>query len=384
MICFVFPPRFSGAAIQAVALSNRLAKHGVECEFLVPNYIDGAIYKKSKEGRLSIHRVKGGNWGFAFATLIFLLLRRRHYHTLHFHGFFSGHFLSVYLARFFRLRIIQKLTKGDENYNEIYTRGFFAAFRKRALFLIDDYVAISSALYRVLLKFGIPQSRINYIPNGVDVDVFRCDRKRNTKYLREELCLPQDVFVVLCVGVIDERKNNLYILRSMLHSFQIRAAAKKHVKLVFAGPFHNAEYSRKVIEYTRKSGLNDNVDFMGQIMQERLAMLYSASDLCVFAGTKEGLPNVLLEAKSAGLPIVAFTTSGVEDIVRDGTDGFLVPFGNVDAFAEKVLLLMEDSELRKSFSFQAIKDCLNRYDFKTITARYISEIYYPKLIVGCL
>lgn len=375
MVCFVFPPRFSGAATQALALSKRLVARGVECEFLVPNFIDNSIYKKTRDETLVIHRVWGATWGFAFVMLIFLMLKGRQYHTVHFHGFSRAHFACVFISRLFGLRTVQKLTKGDESHNELNTSGLLAFLRRRAIFSIDHFVPISSALHRALIKFGIPQSRIHFIPNGVDVNAFKCDREADAAPLREEFSLSQNAFVLLCVGVIDRRKNNLLILQAISHLFEIYPAAKNHLRLVFAGPFYNAGYSREVTGYADSAGLNDNVIFLEHVEREGLARLHCASDLCVFAGSNEGLPNVLLEAKAAGLPIAAFSAYGVDDVVRSGVDGFLVPFGDIEAFAGKVRLLMESEALRKRYSTQSVNDCLDRYAFEKITARYLTEIY---------
>jgi glycosyltransferase involved in cell wall biosynthesis len=375
MVCFVFPPRFSGAAMQALALSKRLVASGVGCEFLVPNFIDNSIYKKTQDETLIIHRVWGADWGFVFVMLLFLILKRRQFHTVHFHGFSRVHFACVFISRLLGLRTVQKLTKGDESHNELNTSGLLAFLRRRAIFSIDHFVPISSALHRALIEFGIPQSRIHFIPNGVEVAAFKCDREADVVPSKVEFSFSQNAFVLLCAGVIDRRKNNLLILQAISCLFEIFPATKNQLKLVFAGPFFNAAYSREVIGYADSAGLNDNVVFLEHVEPEGLARLHCASDLCVFAGSNEGLPNVLLEAKAAGLPIVAFSAYGVDDVVRSGVDGFLVPFGDIGAFAEKVRLLMENVALRKSYSTQSVNDCLDRYAFEKITTRYLTEIY---------
>jgi glycosyltransferase, group 1 family len=63
---------------------------------------------------------------------------------------------------------------------------------------------------------------------------------------------------------------------------------------------------------------------------------------------------VILEAESAGLPVVSFSCPcGPSGIVKNGEDGFLVPDNNIDEFAGKLILLMKDSELRKEMGKKA-------------------------------
>lgn len=76
--------------------------------------------------------------------------------------------------------------------------------------------------------------------------------------------------------------------------------------------------------------------------------VYQEASILAMTSHYEGLPMVLLEAQAAGLPIVSFECKcGPKDVIEDGVDGFLVKEGDIDAMAEKLLLLMDDEMLRK-------------------------------------
>jgi glycosyltransferase involved in cell wall biosynthesis len=84
----------------------------------------------------------------------------------------------------------------------------------------------------------------------------------------------------------------------------------------------------------------------------------------------EGLPMVLLEAKSQGLPIVSFDIeTGPSDIVRDGVNGYLVESGNTDAMAEKICNLIESPSLRASFSENSGLD-MEKFDEENIVKQW--------------
>jgi glycosyltransferase involved in cell wall biosynthesis len=376
MVCFVFPPRFSGAAMQAIVLARHLIRRGVPCEFLVPNVSDRSLLRRSEEGGIIVNRVAGGSYSFALSFVMFLLLRRNDFRTVHFHGFSPGHFLCVGVAKLLGMQIVQKMTKGGVDDSELNTSGLLGRYRSRILKLIDCFIAISTQLHQALLKHGVPVSKIHMIPNGVERESILLPNIEKRTAVRGIYGIPSDAFVGICAGVIDRRKNTLDIARALgyLCANNLKKAPQR-VRFIFAGPFHNPQYSHEVVEYIESSNLSKLVLFTGQLNKDALIDLYVASDLCVFAGSNEGLPNVLLEAKAVGLPVVAYRTYGVEEVVQDGIDGFLVPFGQVQLLAEKIALFLEDTELRRQFSINAFRDCQKRYDLTKIAEKYVAEVY---------
>lgn len=71
MVCFVFPPRFSGAATQAIVLARHLVKKGVPCEFVVPNVSHRALFRRTEESGIPVNRVAGGSYSFALSFMVF-------------------------------------------------------------------------------------------------------------------------------------------------------------------------------------------------------------------------------------------------------------------------------------------------------------------------
>jgi glycosyltransferase involved in cell wall biosynthesis len=81
---------------------------------------------------------------------------------------------------------------------------------------------------------------------------------------------------------------------------------------------------------------------------------YMTSSMCVLTSRFEGFPVVLQEAMGCGLPCISFNCpSGPRYIIKDGEDGYLVENGNIEAFAEKVCLLMENVSLRRQLGQSA-------------------------------
>jgi glycosyltransferase involved in cell wall biosynthesis len=96
-------------------------------------------------------------------------------------------------------------------------------------------------------------------------------------------------------------------------------------------------------------GVSDALDLLGYVpFGPRLAELYRGSHAFVHVSLTEGLPQVLVEAQAAGLPIVATDVGGVRAALRGGTDGLLIPPGAARPAVEALERLRLDPELRRS------------------------------------
>lgn len=83
------------------------------------------------------------------------------------------------------------------------------------------------------------------------------------------------------------------------------------------------------------------------------AQWLAASDVFAMTSLWEGLPRALVEALRTGLPAVCYATDGVTDVLRDGENGFLVPPGDADAFADRLSRVLGDAELRRKLGAAA-------------------------------
>ena len=98
-------------------------------------------------------------------------------------------------------------------------------------------------------------------------------------------------------------------------------------------------------EYVRERGLDSNVSFFPFTTEP--AHVFEVLDILTLPSThKEGLPNVLLEALSMGLPVVSSRLAGTPEVVIDGVTGLLVEPGDVDGLAQAILTLGEDDTAR--------------------------------------
>ena len=102
--------------------------------------------------------------------------------------------------------------------------------------------------------------------------------------------------------------------------------------------------------------LENNVSLEGYIPKEKLEKYLLNSSIFLMASLTEGLPMVLLEAMSYGIPCIAYeTASGVNDIIDDSKNGYVIKERNELQYIKKLQYLMDDPVLRKRMSKEAIK-----------------------------
>lgn len=210
-------------------------------------------------------------------------------------------------------------------------------WKKKWINQLDPYIIVPSKWLGDRVRKSFPKlSNIHLIYNGIDTDVFYPMNKKN---LRDELNLPSDKFLVLYIAEFST--NN---------------------------PFKGGETVRKVIESNR----NDNICYitigskndsfstnhieLSYISDEKnLARLYSACDLLFYPTAADNLPLVVLEAMACGLPVVSSNIGGIDEIIDDEVDGFLIKY-NVD-YKDFMMLIDKLYNLRKSEFFEQL--CIN-------------------------
>ena len=130
---------------------------------------------------------------------------------------------------------------------------------------------------------------------------------------------------------------------------------------------------RSTIEnHVQKLGLSEKVQFLGY--QNNILEILRSMDIFILPSLWEGMPNAILEAMAAGLPVVATNVGGTPEVVVDGETGFLVPPRDPEALANAIKLLIDDPELRKKFG-QAGRERVERHFTIQETVRKTEELY---------
>jgi glycosyltransferase involved in cell wall biosynthesis len=202
---------------------------------------------------------------------------------------------------------------------------------------VDGHLVVGVANRAYLRHFGVPESRLFFVPHFVDTDWFaarardaRADNARDR--IRAGLGIPESAPVVLFVGRLVPMKRPLDLVVAVAAH---RHADRVHAVLVGDGPMAGEIQTRAARE-------NAAVHLAGFRNQRELAAWYIASDVLALpsdAGETWGL--VLNEAMACGLPVVVSDAVGAApDLVRDGT-GRTFPLGDIDACAAMIQAMLD-------------------------------------------
>ncbi|GAO44325.1 glycosyltransferase family 4 protein [Flavihumibacter petaseus] len=179
---------------------------------------------------------------------------------------------------------------------------------------------------------------------------------------------------LLYVGVVDERKNLLLLLKAMA---ALKAKGKVYRLTVVGGAGQHPEYFDLVRSYADER-LQAEVDFIGWQEQHRLPELLQQHDIMVLPSQQETLPMSVAEAMSAGRVVVAANVGGLEEMIRHGETGFLFPSNEEGALTVILDSLFDNTTLMQNVSLQAGYLARQRYDSNRIATQTI-EYYYKVL-----
>lgn len=185
-------------------------------------------------------------------------------------------------------------------------------------------------------RSGAPELTIY---NGIDSAAFENSvRAADSEGLRGELGVGDDT-LALNVGHCIEEKRQLDLVRAVDRLADDDPGV--HVAIVGDGP------GRSALEHAvRERGLDDHVSVVGRVPASEIYRYYAAADVYAQVSVYEGMPMTLLEAMSAGLPIVGTDVPGIAEFVEDGETGRIVPVASPAAIAGALSSLDESQRQR--------------------------------------
>jgi D-inositol-3-phosphate glycosyltransferase len=220
--------------------------------------------------------------------------------------------------------------------------------------------------------------RIVVVPLGVDPAMFR-PIPRGEARQAVGLDLPGMCRLVLFVGRMDPLKGLDTLLRAVCKLTDLDPDLVKGLCIAVIGgdADENGTDLNNELECLDKLkdevGLRDLLIFLGSRAQDTLPYYYSAAEVCVVPSHYESFGLVALEAMACGTPVIASRVGGLQLTVEDGESGFLVPAGDPDALAEKLRLILVDSELRERLGANARRKA-QAYTWQ-IVADHILKVY---------
>ena len=230
----------------------------------------------------------------------------------------------------------------------------------------DRIVVNSSGIRDFYRRHGISGEKFVVIPNGIDplpaTDVSRCE-------LLDELGLPAGTRLIGAVGRLWPQKR----IKDLIWAADLLKVIRDDVHLLIIG---DGPHRERLEKYQRQVRIEDKVHFLGH--RGDVSRLLPHFDLLWLGSEFEGLPNVIMEAMMAGVPVVATDIPGNRDLVVPGETGYLVPIGDRAAFARQAQKLLEDSDLARRLCEAGRQRMLNDFTVDKMVERHV-QLYQELL-----
>jgi glycosyltransferase involved in cell wall biosynthesis len=377
MLISQFFPLIGGAEKQTQLLAKTLLNKGVDVSVVTGWWKFGTPHREMVDG-INVFR-NFSCWGmfgirgfrtlgaliYMFTLALYLITQRRKYDIIHVHQALYPAFVAVFMAKKFIGKPVIVKTASSGMTSDIKQLKGYPLGRIQLRYLIKKMgclVSNSKVGGNEFKEIGFPESRIFYIPNGVEIP-------------KEKKIFLGEVKLVMAVARLSLEKG----IDVLIKAWAEVAALHSTLKLIIAGQGPLEFLLKKLCQNLR---LVDSVKFVGSIPNLNGHLIHA--DLFVLPSRTEGFSNALLEAMSYEIPCIATRVGGNGEML--GGEGKKIPFGeyivadngllvNPDdpkGLSEAVLYLIRHPEAREIFGKRSRRFVEENYSIDFIAERYIS------------
>lgn len=233
----------------------------------------------------------------------------------------------------------------------------------------DVLIANSRASKEVFVKRGFPEDKVRIIHNPIEIEKYDSAHARDAA--RKELGIGDNEPLIGIVARIARVKS----LELFIESAAIVLKSYPSARFAIVGGAHGEEnelYLEELKALAQKLGIADKVIFVGR--RDDIPRIVSAFDIGALTSRSEGFGLALVEFMAVGKPVVGTAVGGVLDIITDGVDGYLVPYGDANAIARAFLKLLSSPSRAREMGKMAKQKVETFFDARAL-AEKLQGIY---------
>jgi glycosyltransferase involved in cell wall biosynthesis len=229
----------------------------------------------------------------------------------------------------------------------------------------------SEAIRDHLLAGGhVAPEKIVVIRNGLSAAAERAvldngARSKQRAALLRELNLDEGAKLIGLVARLQPVKGHRYFIEAARHIAAVEP--KAHFLLVGDGALR-----REIEEQAARLGVGDRVHLLGA--RDDAALIAAGFDVAALASLSEGLPNAVMEAMVAGVPVVATAVGGTTELVIDGVTGFLAPPADAGALARRILDALRNPERSALMAAHGRRHLLSQFSMRRMVES-VEQLY---------
>ncbi|MFW5824375.1 MAG: glycosyltransferase [Marinobacter sp.] len=368
-------PFIGGVPLSIERLRRGLAKQGDQVLVVAPTYPDQPDHEQDVL-RVPSLLALGKRREFRMANIFRGRIRRgvRSFRPdiIHLHHPFWLGSLGLFMARLLNIPAVYTYHTRLEHYAHfvplpglLFRNLISHMLARRFANRCDGVIVPTDATEEYLHMIGV--TTLTFVqPTGIEYDRFQRVQAAEVEALRDRLSLPAGVRVLVSVARLSNEKNIGFMIEALK---ELRSQTRQRFHLLMIGDGHQRERLQERID---DLDLNDCITLAGAVPPGEMAVWYHLGDVFVFASKSETQGMVILEAMAAGLPVVAVRSSGIDDAVQHGHNGYKTPERR-DLWCQRIKSLLEDDDLRRELSVNA-RAFARDYSVESFAAS-VREIY---------
>ena len=297
---------------------------------------------------------------------IYYLIRKCKFHIVHTHTAKAG-IIGRSAAKIVGVPIIIHTLHGltFHDFMPLYQKKFFILLEKFVARFTDHFISVGENIKKKSIEAGIgAPEKYSTIYSGMDLTQFKVVNMDKIQF-KKTINMLNNQIIIGTVSRLEPRKGPQYFI-------EVMERVKKripNIKGVIVGCGSFRSHLEKKI---KKLNLEENIILTGY--RRDIAEIMSIFDIICLTSLWEGIPRVLIQGALLGKPLIAFNIDGNSEVIKHEVNGYLVPPIDINEFANRIIYLIENDDIRKKMSLESKRITDSNWD-KDYMIKEIKNLY---------